>query len=136
MGTTTHCHVCGCKQPEHTDQHIYHDPSIYHDQSIAQHTDQSIYPHTDQHITQERYNVLAQEIERDISYISDKSQPKHARLAVVDRLRGTLDACLDDENLDHLTRIYRDTHPYTKVHVGYNQYAVTAFAMKMLRQYT
>ena len=117
MGTTTHCHVCGRKLPEHTDPHITHD--------------QSIYPHTDQ-----RYKVLAREIDRDIRYISDKSQPKHARLAVVDRLRGVLDSCLDDENLEHLTRIYRDTHPLTKVHVGYNQDAVTAFAMEMLLQYT
>lgn len=121
MGTTTHCRECGCKLPEHTD------PSIYHDQSI--------YPHTDQHITQERYKVLAQEIERDIRYISDKSQPKHARLARVNKLRGILYACLYDENLDHLTRIYRDTHPHTKVHVGYNQCAVAAFSMEMLRQY-
>lgn len=122
METATHCHVCGCKLPEHTD------PSIYHDQSI--------YPHTDQHITQERYKILAQEIERVIRYIGDKSQPKPARLAAVSELRGILDACLDDENLDYLTRIYRDTHPLTKVNVGYNHCAVTAFAIEMLIRYT
>ena len=122
MGTTTHCHVCGCKLLDYTD------PSIYHDQSIAQ--------PTDQHITQDPYKVLAQEIERDIGYISDKSQPKLARLARVNKLRGILYACLYDENLVHLTRIYRNTHPHTKVHVGYNQYAVTAFSMEMLRRYT
>ena len=121
MRTTTHCHVCGHKLLDYTD------PSIYHDQRI--------YPHTDQHITQDPYKVLAQEIVRDIRYIGDKSQPKPARLAVVDRLRGTLDACLDDENLVYLTRIYRNTHPLTKVNVGYNPSAVTAFAIEMLIRY-
>ena len=125
MRTATHCHVCGSK---HVNQQIY------------KHADQQIHKHVNQQVRNEAigryYKTLAQEIERDIRYISDKSQPKHARLAVVDRLRGTLDACLDDENLVYLTRIYRNTHPLTKVNVGYNQDAVAAFSMEMLIHYT
>lgn len=108
MRTATHCHVCGSK---YVNQQIYDKATVRY------------------------YKTLAQEIERDIRYIGDKSQPKHARLAVVDRLRQTLDNCLNDENLDYLTRIYRNTTPTTKIHVGYNQSAVAAFAVEMLVQY-
>lgn len=124
MGTATHCHVCGSK---HVSQQIY------------KHMDQQIHKHVNQQVRNEAigryYKTLAQEIERDIRYIGDKSQPKHARLAVVDRLRQTLDNCLNDEHLDYLTRIYRNTTPTTKIHVGYNQSAVAAFAVEMLVQY-
>ena len=125
MGTTTHCHVCGCK-------HVSH--------QIYKHMDQYIHNHVNQQVRTKAigryYKTLAKEIERDIRYISDKSQPNHARLAVVDRLRQTLADCLNDEHLDYLTRIYRDTRPTTKVNVGYNQDAVAAFSMEMLIHYT
>lgn len=115
MGTATHCHVCGSKLSEHTDTH-----------ANQQRNDKT---------TTRYYKTLAQEINRDIGYVSDKSQPTHVRLSVVNKIRQTLDDCLNDENLDHLTRIYRNTKPTTTVHVGYNQYAVTAFTIEMLRQY-
>lgn len=116
MGTATHCHVCGSK---------------YVNQQIYKHVNQQIYDKT----IDRYYKVLAQEIERDIRFVSDKSQPKHVRRSVVNKIRQTLDDCLNDENLDHLTRIYRNTTPTTKIHVGYNESAVTAFVMEMLLQY-
>lgn len=81
------------------------------------------------------YWKVAKDMMDDVLLISDKDQPQQDRLSAVSRLRENLVKCAMDENLDELTKEYRDTEPTTNVNVGYEQVAVSKFVAKMVKKY-
>ena len=81
------------------------------------------------------YWKVAKDMMDDVLLISDQKQPQHDRLSAVTRLRENLVKCAMDDNLDELTREYRDTEPTTNVNVGYEQVAVSKFVAKMAKEY-
>lgn len=81
------------------------------------------------------YWKVAKDMMDDVLLISDKTQPQQDRLSAVTRLRENLVKCLMDDNLDDLTKEYRDTEPTTNINVGYEQVAVSKFVAKMVKKY-
>lgn len=81
------------------------------------------------------YWKVAKTMMDDVLLISDKTQPQQDRLSAVTRLRENLIKCAMDDNLDDLTKEYRETEPTTNVNVGYEQVAVSKFVAKMVKKY-
>lgn len=81
------------------------------------------------------YYEIANELKKAIKTISNISESHIIRLAYIKQLKLELTALLYDKRLDEFTVVYKDTKPSTKVNVGYDQNAVTKFAIKMQQQF-
>lgn len=81
------------------------------------------------------YYKIAMELKKAIKTISNIQESQIIRLAYIKQLKLELTALLYDKRLDEFTSIYKDTKPLTNVNVGYDQNAVTKFAIQMQRQF-
>lgn len=81
------------------------------------------------------YWKIAQDMQNNILTISNTDLSSDERFEAIDILKAELDQCIQDENLNDLTKIYRNTEPTTDINVGYDQNAVSDFVTAMLRQY-
>lgn len=79
------------------------------------------------------YHVIADELSDGIMKIRDQRLPKEDRLLVANKVRETLDRCVLDDDLDHLTGIYKDDKDDNIL--GYSPDSVANFAEKMRVEY-
>ena len=84
------------------------------------------------------YWQVAKDMSKQILTIRDPKQSREAKLAAANALRETLVRCVLDENLSHLTSIYRDKKVEGKQSgaiLGYDPIAVSTFVGQMLVEY-
>lgn len=79
------------------------------------------------------YWKVADELAKGIAAIRDQSQTSKVRMGVATRIRETLVKCILDENLSHLTSIYRNEKADNIL--GYQPMPISTFAAQMLLQY-
>lgn len=79
------------------------------------------------------YHVIAEKLADGIMKIRDSKIPRDERLLVATNIRETLVSCVLDENLTHLTSIYRDDKADNIL--GYVPEKIATFAGQMLIEY-
>ena len=79
------------------------------------------------------YHVVADQLAEGILKIRDKGLPKEDRLIIAANIRESLVRCVLDENLNHLTSIYRDDKADNVL--GYAPEKIATFAGQMLNEY-
>ena len=82
----------------------------------------------------ENYQKLAEDMSKAIRMIRDSQQNQETKMSAANSLRGALVKCVSDENLNELTKIFRDKK--AKNILGYDPTAISFFVSQFLIKFS